>query len=265
MKHLFKNWNLISNKIISSDLILILSDYDGTLTPIVGSPEKAILNNKTRNLLKKLKSDKKFLLGIISGRKISDVKKHVNIRNIYYAGNHGFEIEGPNFKFTFPVGRKIKNNLKKVFLKLRRRLNKINGVLCENKGFTVTVHYRLAKAKDYLNIKKIIHELAKPLVTKKIIKLSSGKKVIELKPTINWHKGKAIKFIIDRISNKINVLPLIIYLGDDKTDEDAFKAIQKKGIAVLIGKKKQSKAKYFLNDPNEVCVFLRKLLLLSNR
>ena len=101
MKHLFKSWDTFSSDVRAAAHILLLADYDGTLTPIVGRPAEAKLSATVREQLGALAQKQNFSVGIISGRLLSEVKALVRIQEIYYAGNHGFEIEGPDLKFLF--------------------------------------------------------------------------------------------------------------------------------------------------------------------
>ena len=99
MQHLFQLWESFSSTIRAASHILLLSDYDGTLTPIVSRPEEAILSPEVREKVSALSKSPTFSVGIISGRSLSEIRALVGIEGIYYAGNHGLEIEGPGLKF----------------------------------------------------------------------------------------------------------------------------------------------------------------------
>ena len=121
MEHLLSVWPKIIEKIKRARKVLFLSDYDGTLTSIVEKPELAELSESTRNMLKELTFQRHFILGIISGRALADLKEKVNINGIVYAGNHGFEIEGPGLMFVNPIVDEIKP-----FFRVIRRIFSLN-------------------------------------------------------------------------------------------------------------------------------------------
>ena len=95
-----------------------------------------------------------------------------------------------------------------------------------------------------------------PYVDSKKIRLSLGKKVLEVRPNLDWHKGKAVLTLLKGVKKALPV-----YLGDDVTDMDAFRAIKGKGISIFVGgMKKNITADYFLKDTCEVASFIKKLI-----
>lgn len=257
MKYLFSEWDKLSKKLKNKHIFLFL-DYDGTLCPIAKTPEEAILPEDIRALLKELSKINNIKIAIISGRSLEDIKKMTRINNIYYAGNHGLEIEGPNINFRFhttPMYNVIIDCLKN---KLNSQLYPIRGALVEDKRITISVHYRLVDKKHKALVKKIFFNAVAPYMHLKIMKISSGKKVFEIKPLVNWNKGKCVLWLLKKISNAMPV-----YIGDDLTDEDAFKEIRKIGCAICVGKQKISHAQYYVKNTSEVSIFLKELLLLK--
>ncbi|MFC2004431.1 trehalose-phosphatase, partial [Chloroflexota bacterium] len=185
---------------------------------------------------------------------------------IYYAGNHGLEIEGPGFRFTNPAARAAQAVIKDLVRQLSARLGNIEGVIVEDKGLSLSVHYRLVKKGDENVVAEVIHQITSPWLSEGKIRVTTGKKVWEIRPPIDWHKGKAV----ERIRNKIKVLLkcrqlLTIYLGDDTTDEDAFRTIHHpQGWSIFVGQENpSSNADYFLNSTSEVETFLSRLLELK--
>jgi len=253
--NLLKNRNKVFKKINNKHKILLL-DYDGTLTEIVSKPNLAILSNKRRKLLQTLSKKSDITLAVVSGRALKDVKKLVNIAKIYYSGNHGFEIKGPGLNKINSAAKKFMKKNKPLKSKFRAGLKSINGVIIEDKGLTLSVHYRLVKEKDLNLFKRTFKKIIFPYLKKKSIRLTFGKKVFEIRPPVNWNKGKAVKFLLKYINRKKTVP---IYAGDDTTDEDAFKAIRKNGITIAVGRKK-TKANYFIKNVNGFYKFLELLI-----
>ena len=249
MKHLLKHLDKIKNK----KLILLL-DYDGTLTPIVSRPELAVLSDDMRDVLKRIA--KRYPLAIISGRSLDDVRDMVNVDGIYYAGNHGFEISNDR-KLMHPEAEKTKPVIAEICERMQEKLGYIKGSIVENKGVTASVHYRMVSDDDFIEMEKIFNEVIVPYVEKGGIKITHGKKVFEIRPNIEWDKGKAVEFVIDAIGKKGTP----VYIGDDRTDEDAFTALKDKGITVLVSEKiKETNAEYYLRNVDEVKSFLEGLL-----
>ncbi len=263
MDYLFSQFSKIE-KLLSNKFILLLLDYDGTLTPIVETPIKAIIHKDTKGLLEKLSRSPYCKIGIISGRKLEDIKNIVGIDGIIYAGNHGLEIEGPKIKFESKVSPRLKSIIRNIAADMQKRLSGIKGALIEDKRLTLSIHYRLVSKKDMPVFDKIVSEVTNPYRVCDKIKVNFGKKVYEIKPPVKWDKGKVTLWFLARqqfISGVKNVLP--IYVGDDITDEDAFKALKRKGLTVFVGKPGNSKADYYLKNTKEVTKFLRSILNLQ--
>jgi trehalose-phosphatase len=255
--NLFKDWGKLETVIRNSRRILLFLDYDGTLTPIVSTPEEAKLDVRTRNLLNCLAKKDKIRIGIISGRKLSRIKKVMGLKGIFYCGNHGLEIEGPGIKFIHPAQKKLWPVLKVIKTVLQNQIKKIKGAWVEDKGLGLALHFRLVGDKNIPQIKKIFKRVTLPYVKKKNITLSSGKRVLEVYPFPRWNKGKAVGVIEKFIQKRRG--DLTIYIGDDVTDEDAFKVLRGKGLTVYVGESKKSYADYYLKDTAEVVDFLKML------
>lgn len=252
MKYLFNAWNSVKKKINKNNLFIFL-DFDGTLTPIVSTPQKAVLSKAVRKLLKEMSKNHKIRLVFISGRSLKDIKRLIGIKGVIYVGNHGLEIDGPKTKFKSPVSLAHKKILKCIKDDLKTRLSAVGGLFIEDKGLSLSVHYRLVDKYKIPEIKTVLHNSITPYFKRGIINIKSGKKVFEIRPLINWDKGKAVLWLLP----KKDIIP--IYLGDDTTDEDAFKVLKNRGITIFVGRPKKSYAEYFLKDTKEVEYFLNRL------
>jgi trehalose-phosphatase len=264
LEHLLSSWNEINERLNSARHILLLTDYDGTLTPIVARPELAVLPPEIKLILRALAEQSHFTLGVISGRALEDLKERVGIPGIIYAGNHGLEIEGPGIKFVNPVAEELRPVLRVMHYILGRSLKTIKGVFVENKGLSLTVHYRQAEERRAGEVESVVRDVIGGSEALGKARLTHGKKVYEVRPDIAWDKGKAVKLLMKRYGKGGRNSGLVpIYLGDDLTDEDAFKAIEGygQGLSVLIGESNTpSHARFFLKSPAEVAVFLKMLL-----
>ena len=102
MPHLLNVWPSVSRRLAEAGRVLLLFDYDGTLTPIVPRPEDAVLSPRVKSLLAEVAAMDGYLAGIVSGRSLADLRERVAITGLVYAGNHGLEICGPDLDFVHP-------------------------------------------------------------------------------------------------------------------------------------------------------------------
>jgi trehalose 6-phosphate phosphatase len=263
MQYVFNAWNDICRRIKQSRERLLLCDYDGTLTAIVDRPEMANLSEETGKLLSRLVRKPGVSVGVISGRALSDIKARVSIGSIIYAGNHGFEIDGPEIQFIHPLTEELGSIIRLISTVLKKAMGRIKGVVVEDKGMTLSVHYRLVNDDQLAQVNSVFENTVGTARKLGKIKTTSGKKVHEVRPAIPWHKGNAVQLIFDKAGHsrrKGEVLP--IYLGDDLTDEDAFKSVNElNGISILVGEERQnSAAGYYLNSTSEVNTLFAELL-----
>ena len=229
-------------------------DYDGTLTPIAARPELAVLPEETRALLRELAQV--YPVAIVSGRDLADVRTMVGLDDLVYAGSHGFDIEGPG-------GLRLQNEQAEFALPdldtaetaLKERINDIPGAWVERKQFAIAVHYRQAAEEDAPKVEA----LAKEVQSKhRALRLKGGKKIWELQPDIEWDKGRAVLWLLEHLGlDRPDIVP--IYLGDDVTDEDAFRALADRGLGIGVGVEEDTAAHFTLRDVDEVAPFLGQL------
>lgn len=266
MKYLFNSWQEFSSEVTTASHTLLLLDYDGTLTPIVSRPEEALMSPQVGDKLSKLAEKTVYSVGIVSGRPMSELKDMVKLDGIYYAGNHGLEIEGPGLSFISQPAQAARSLMKKLAGEMSAALRDIEGVIIEDKGLSLSVHYRLVADGEENRVAEIFRRMTRPLLAEGRIKVTSGKKVYEVRPPIDWHKGKAAESIIKQIKSTLDISRLLsVYLGDDTTDEDAFKVIQRpEGWSIYVGgENPMSVAGYYLESVEEVEQLLSRLLQLN--
>jgi trehalose-phosphatase len=251
LNYVFRSLGQIESEVSKANRIYFFLDYDGTLTPIVDNPENALLQEKFRRLLRVLASRHDCILSIVSGRRIDAIKKLVKLPGIYYVGNHGFRIEGPGISFVHPKARELSRELTLTSNKIRAQLEGIESVL-EDKGLTLSVHYRNTPPSD---VKRLLGTVRNVARRREKLKLVYDKKVVEIWPRMNWDKGMAVRLIMRTLGRG-----LPIYVGDDSTDEKAFVRI-KSGITILVSRRrKRSNAKYYVKNVADVYKFLRLLV-----
>ncbi|XP_065634453.1 probable trehalose-phosphate phosphatase 4 isoform X2 [Quercus suber] len=239
--------------------IVVFLDYDGTLSPIVNDPELAIMSNEMRKAVCKVA--KKFPTAIISGRCRDKVKEFVKLSNVCYAGSHGMDIMAPPRAVKSSDGKN--HNIspdKKIYRILEEKTKTIQGARVEDNRFCISVHYRQVRDEDY----GMLEETVKSVVeTYQEFHVTEGKKVLEVRPSIEWNKGHALEYLLETLgfsNSSTDVLPF--YIGDDRSDEDAFKVIRRRGHGypiIVSSIPKDTGALYSLCDPSEVLTFLKKL------
>ncbi len=248
----------------------IFLDYDGTLTPIVERPEDAVLAEETREIVRRLAE--RYPVIVVSGRGREDVARLVGLPELIYAGSHGLDIRGPEEEggkaLRHEPAREAEPAIRAVTRALEARLSEVPGTQVEPKRFSVAIHYRrvpddrLAEVEAAVDAELAAHSKRSPGLRK-----AHGKKVYELRPDLDWDKGKAVLWLLEALDlDRPDVVP--VYIGDDVTDEDAFRALAERdrgpgrpgGIGVLVAEEpRATAARYRLRDPEAVRGVLERL------
>ena len=233
--------------------LAVFLDYDGTLTPIVSHPEDAWLPDSMRQTLGSLAA--RVPVAILSGRDLDDVRGRVLVDGIVYAGSHGFDIAGAG-ALRREFGAEYLAVLDKAEMELREALDEIPGAQLERKHFSVAAHYRNVNETEAFKVALAMDAVA---ARHRELRRMDGRKVYELLPDIDWNKGKAMLWLLETLGLEgRNALP--IYIGDDRTDEDAFCALEQRGIGILVSEQSPpTAARYSLKNPAEMEEFLTAL------
>lgn len=245
MKSFWKNSAAISTRLAASPKLLVTLDFDGTLATLAETPLRARLKPEFKTALRALAAAPGVSVFILSGRALKTVRSLVGLRNLYYGGNHGIEIQGPGFAWRDTGAAKALGLVAGIAADIQERFPPGTGVLVENKTFSASVHYRNLKAaykRGFFNRMKVIMS-----AQSKTFHWRSGHKVFELLPQGAAHKGNAMSRLAARLGQ-----PFCVAVGDDLTDEDMFKTLLRRGITVRVGRKVGSKAGYFLAGQAEV-------------
>ena len=237
----------------------VFFDFDGTLSDIVENPDSARLVAGAADALTSLTAQ--CPVAILSGRDLADVRQRIGLPGIWYAGSHGFELTGPDGAHhenaeaaaSIPV-------LERAAAELADRLGDIPGVVVEHKRFGVAVHYRNAARDRVGEAAAAVRSVGQ----RTALRVTTGREVIELRPDVDWDKGKTLRWVLDHIRDEEQPGPLLpIYLGDDITDEDAFDAIHDDGIAILVRHSddgdRATAANYALDNPARAREFTDRL------
>ncbi|MFH0941204.1 MAG: trehalose-phosphatase [Candidatus Omnitrophota bacterium] len=262
MEHLLSQWELIRSRLKKKNVFLFL-DYDGTLTPIAETPDEAVISGEAMDALSFVAKCPNCVIAVVSGRSIVDIRALVPIEGLIYAGNHGLEIQGTAIGSYVFVPEAMHGIIQEIKIKLQEAIVSVPGLFVEDKKWSLSCHYRKVSPEDVALAKAMFKEVVHSFQEDGKIYVVEGKKVLEVRPSVEWDKGKAVLWLLDKylfgnnFDNNKEVIP--VYLGDDATDIDAFKALQDKGITVWVGREPKFPTGYFLKDTTEVIEFLQKL------
>jgi trehalose-phosphatase len=256
MNFLFNHLREVLDRVRASKKIFFFLDYDGTLTDIVPHPDDACLSEEMKTTLTLLKRSPKVSLAMVSGRSLRDIRNRVGLKGIYYVGNHGMEIFDPQSGIRQLLPKSVIRGLEVISDRLNFEFKGIEGILVENKKYTLSIHYRNVDPRWTPSIQMRLHQEIRVSVIP--LQLCRGKKVFEIRPKSEVDKGTAVLSLLGKEKNS-GILP--IYIGDDRTDEDAFRSLKRKGITVLVGRPHPvaSLAQYSVGGPSEVHQFLQMI------
>jgi len=236
--------------------ILVASDFDGTLSPIVAHPEKAALEASAPAVLRDLTGRyPEVRLAFLSGRSLTDLAPRLGAvaHNAILAGNHGLEIRGPSLAWTHPILNEVRPCFDSLRDQLERIFRSMSGLEIEDKGASLTLHYRRMAQRLVPDLVERVGSIVVPGQ----IRIHEGKKVFEFRPKVNWNKGSAMR----KIARHLNLSDQsIIFLGDDVTDEDVFEELGHNSITVHVGSAEEaSAAKWSAHDPSDAVRFLSQV------
>jgi len=242
---------------------VLLLDFDGTLAEFNPDPGAPELTPERWSLLSHISREPGVSLGIVSGRRIDDLRARTRLPDhVYHAGLHGLEIEVDGERTTHPDLAAAEAHMEGLADCLKRLITEYPGVHIEDKGASVAVHTRRLPSDMYERIFARADVLAVPWIAEGHARRLEGNAVVEFLPNINGHKGEATKWITANVESKFARPAWVAYIGDDITDEDAFRAIER-GIGVLVGLRPTS-ATHKLDGIPDVDRFLRWLAAEGN-
>jgi trehalose-phosphatase len=239
---------------------VLLMDFDGTLVEFDINPAAVKLPEPRQVLLQSLGKRADFSAGIVSGRRISDLRERAfGGSSIFYAGLHGLEIEGPGLRYVHPGVALAAPTIGVLVNELRSAVVGLSGVFVEDKALAVVLHFRAASKADRLHATTRFYALAEPFVNNGTLRVQPGDQILELLPNIDWAKGDAVKSIIRHVESQYRQTVWPVYIGDDATDDDAFESVGVSGLTISVTTR-PSRAAFSILNPAAVEQFLRAIL-----
>jgi trehalose 6-phosphate synthase/phosphatase len=237
--------------------VALFLDYDGTLTPLAARPEAARLADPVRQTLEQALRTPRVDLVVVSGRSLADLKEMVGVPGLTYVANHGFEIDGPGITYCHPGTERFLTALAAA----ARDLEALGaeGAWVEHKGITITYHLRAVPPA----LREKAQRRAEKVFRKHKLRVLSGHDAVEGRPPVDWHKGHAVLFVVGRRHGlQWPARVRALYVGDDATDEDAFRSLRGMGRSVCVSRVPPAAgtaADFRLPDPDAVLQLIRWL------
>jgi trehalose-phosphatase len=238
-------------ELAASRHLLLLLDFDGTLCEFDPDPAAVWLPEARRDLLLAIDRAGGTTLGIVSGRRLDDVRQRTRLpATTYYAGLHGLEIEGRGGYFVHPDAAATSDLMARLREALDLDLRGMPGVFIENKALSIAAHYRSASEADAKRVPDVVMRHAGSYLEGGTLRIMRGACMMELLPLVRWNKGNAVDWIRGRVEAHHGNVGCV-YVGDDVTDEDAFRAVRGHGLSVAASRRAAG-ADFVIQGPAEV-------------
>lgn len=258
MMSLWACWPSLRRRLAEADRLALLLDYDGTLVPIAARPALARLPSPTRRRLAQLRGQPGVQVAVVSGRALRDVRRRVGLRGVWYVGNHGLELDGPGCRYRHPAAQAARPALRQAARRLRAALRAVTGAWVEDKGLTLSVHTRAVAEDDIGRAARVCSTVLQPYRAGRRLRVTKGARVINVHPPVRWTKGTMVRWWLAR--QPVGRRPMVWYVGDDRTDEDAFAALRARGVTIVVTPSpRNSRARYAVASPADVSRLLQRI------
>lgn len=239
----------VAGRLADAGGLLVGVDFDGTLAPIVDDPDDPEIGRAHRRALARLAARPAATAAVVSGRALGDLIDRVGLDGIVYAGNHGLELRRDGETFVHPAASDRTPAMARVRDRIADRVADVPGCVVEDKGLTLTVHFRRTPDRRREEVRDAVEA---GVAQEEDLRIEPGREILEVRPDVDWDKGAAVEFLAAEAPDDWRT----VYLGDDATDEDAFRAVGDDGIGVLVGAERETDATYRLESHAAVAPFL---------
>jgi trehalose 6-phosphate phosphatase len=249
-------WPELRRRLAGARRLAVACDFDGTLAPLVSHPKRARLPRRKQAVLERLRKLPRVSVGIASGRSLADLRRRVGLRGLHYIGSHGLEWCAPGGKLRTTVNARARARIQQLADELERRVRGTPGLYLERKSVSVTLHYRNAPPRGVEGARRVAAQTLR--ASGNSVRLLAGKKVLEFLPPGRADKGRAVLELARRLRLDARRGDVIVYLGDDVTDESVFRRLRRGDVGLHVGRG-PSRARYRLASPAGVQQFLERL------
>lgn len=240
--------------------LLLVTDFDGTLSELALTPGTAVISPEVRDTLRLVGEHPRTTLAVVSGRRIDDVRARTADVAPYVGGLHGLEISGPTGGFLHPALARVAPVIADILARARLALAWCPDVVLEDKTYALTCHVRKVSPDAAGTALGQFVEVAQPALDADLLRVLPGAQALELLPAAEWHKGKAVEWIRSAVDIGPTSGVGVVYLGDDRTDEDAFATLTGRGVSIGVGDRPHDHLIQFrLAGPASVGRFLDRL------
>jgi trehalose 6-phosphate phosphatase len=211
------NWRQVRHTTLESFIQAqragLVTDVDGTISPIVSHPDQAVVTDHIRQLLSDL-SGAMTLVGVISGRSAKDIRHRVGVSSLAYVGNHGLEHWADDHVEPAPGVDRYRPALESAAAEVNQ--HDVPGMWVEDKGATLSIHYRQTPDPDL--VARRYYPIVSAIARRHGLNFFEGRRIFELRPPLKMNKGTAFRYLVET-----HHLTAALYIGDDVTDVDAFR------------------------------------------
>jgi trehalose 6-phosphate phosphatase len=243
-----RSWRKISERVKAAGSVAVFLDFDGTLVGLRPRPEDVRVPKGVRQLLRRLARHERVSVVIASGRRVRDLKRLIGLKRLRYFGVHGAEPQGGGVRLS----KRTRAALREAHGSFVREATQLRGVWVEPKGISFAVHYRRAASPSVLRARQSLLRIVGDFGD--VLRILNGKEVWEVLPREIGGKWG----VVEKVTGEMPEGTAIIYIGDDETDEEAFRVLPDQ-ITVAVGKRSDTRARYYLPSSASVLRFLAQL------
>lgn len=252
--YLYSRWPEVEGRLRLSLGALLILDYEGTLAPSGGAMER-----EAREALEELASRSKWAsAAVIDSRTVAQLKELVGVEGLTYAGLDGMVISGPQLSFVHEQARELREGVEGLRGELEEALRGLGGVEVRDAGLRIVVSYARAPRGAGRRVARAVASL---LSRRGGFRMYRGRRSVEVVPEVDWDRGRAVELLLAGAGLE-DCLP--IYVGDDDSDEPAFRSLVARGLTVVVGRRPRSYAKFYVRGVGEVCELIRRVARLSS-
>jgi trehalose 6-phosphate phosphatase len=249
MQHLFTSAGDAALEAVLRLRPLMAFDFDGTLAPIVARPDDARITQAVATRMRAL--TERLPVAIVTGRSIADVRERLGFEPRFIVGSHGAEDEFGQEDAAALVA--ALGDLRGILSKHADELNRA-GVMVEDKGLSIALHYRLARDRTQANI--LIGELLSGVASS--LRVFAGKMVVNVMALRAPDKARAVRTLVDRCG-----AASAFFAGDDMNDEAVFGSAPAHWLTLRVGREDPTcRARFCIDGQQEMAMLLERILSL---